>query len=562
MADEKKLGFLIVAKDLASKEFKSVNGEISKLEKQTKGAKTGMGGLLSTVNLSKVALFGAAAGATALLGAGIKVTEMAIDEEKNIAKLTTSLKANIVGFDGNTDAIERTIAKREGLAFTDDELRDSMARLVAVTHDVDKAFDVQQTAMDLARFKGISLGEATEALTKVEGGQFRILKSLGIQLPKNATAQQALNAVQKVAFGQAKAYASTTAGKFEAAQIRVNDRLEDFGARILPLVSDALDALTGHSTQLSGIGDSIDSQIAQGMDLSQTKAALEQGLRELGVGTGGNELIPRLITGDQIAELESQLAKVKVIMSSPFSVITKKADDARQAITYDTDQIGDTFSDMVGTMITDARTAIDDAYDPLINHERLLGAEAEIAAAKRALAADGATQAERLALAEAEKDMAGYMLALAETGDTTSGAFKQGIALLKEQIKNATGPTKAYLQGVLDKILAIERAGASVPINFLMSQAWGNQPYVTAPGKASGGPVSAGQVYTVGEQGPELFVPGSNGTIIPNGASGGVVVNFNSVWPPTREQAREIAQLVDREQYSKGQRAVPTVLRT
>jgi len=37
-------------------------------------------------------------------------------------------------------------------------------------------------------------------------------------------------------------------------------------------------------------------------------------------------------------------------------------------------------------------------------------------------------------------------------------------------------------------------------------------------GRASGGPVSAGTAYTVGERGPELFVPGRSGTIVPNGA--------------------------------------------
>jgi TP901 family phage tail tape measure protein len=35
-------------------------------------------------------------------------------------------------------------------------------------------------------------------------------------------------------------------------------------------------------------------------------------------------------------------------------------------------------------------------------------------------------------------------------------------------------------------------------------------------GKAVGGPVNMGQTYLVGEEGPELFTPGSSGTIIPN----------------------------------------------
>lgn len=43
--------------------------------------------------------------------------------------------------------------------------------------------------------------------------------------------------------------------------------------------------------------------------------------------------------------------------------------------------------------------------------------------------------------------------------------------------------------------------------------------------RAMGGPVSAGTAYLVGEQGPELFMPGSSGRIIPNGQTGGTVVN-------------------------------------
>ena len=40
-----------------------------------------------------------------------------------------------------------------------------------------------------------------------------------------------------------------------------------------------------------------------------------------------------------------------------------------------------------------------------------------------------------------------------------------------------------------------------------------------APGRATGGPVSGGRPYWVGERGPELFVPGAGGRILP--AEGG-----------------------------------------
>ena len=49
-------------------------------------------------------------------------------------------------------------------------------------------------------------------------------------------------------------------------------------------------------------------------------------------------------------------------------------------------------------------------------------------------------------------------------------------------------------------------------------------------GRASGGPVKGGSPYVVGEKGPELFVPGSSGNIVPNHAMGGanVVVNVDA----------------------------------
>lgn len=40
------------------------------------------------------------------------------------------------------------------------------------------------------------------------------------------------------------------------------------------------------------------------------------------------------------------------------------------------------------------------------------------------------------------------------------------------------------------------------------------------PGRATGGPVSPGRAYVVGERGPELFVPSSSGRVEAGGAGG------------------------------------------
>jgi len=64
-------------------------------------------------------------------------------------------------------------------------------------------------------------------------------------------------------------------------------------------------------------------------------------------------------------------------------------------------------------------------------------------------------------------------------------------------------------------------------------------------GLAKGGPAQGGRPYIVGEEGPELFVPKSSGTVVPNGQMGGGTVNnvtniTNSV---SAVDAKSVAQL-------------------
>jgi hypothetical protein len=59
------------------------------------------------------------------------------------------------------------------------------------------------------------------------------------------------------------------------------------------------------------------------------------------------------------------------------------------------------------------------------------------------------------------------------------------------------------------------------------STRFGLLPTSNIPFRANGGPVSGGSPYVVGEKGPELFVPGRSGSIVPNGAMAGeTVVNI------------------------------------
>jgi hypothetical protein len=194
----------------------------------------------------------------------------AIEEEAGIAKLDAALKANVKGWDGNTAAIESTIKARMRLGFTDDEQRDSLAKLVAATKDVGKALDIQRTAMDLARIKGVDLGTASTALAKALGGQTKGLKELVPELKAGASATEILAEAQRVAAGQAEAYAEKTGGKLLGAQIKISEALENLATKILPLVAEGADLASEGADHFSNAIDLVGkaaSEAAPAVDL-------------------------------------------------------------------------------------------------------------------------------------------------------------------------------------------------------------------------------------------------------------------------------------------------------
>jgi hypothetical protein len=82
----------------------------------------------------------------------------------------------------------------------------------------------------------------------------------------------------------------------------------------------------------------------------------------------------------------------------------------------------------------------------------------------------------------------------------------------KEFDKFAAG-VKAALSGIPShkEINIIAKA------NLDFTQTGNSNKRAAADHRASGGPVNRGTAYLVGEEGPELFVPGQSGGIIPNG---------------------------------------------
>lgn len=105
----------------------------------------------------------------------------------------------------------------------------------------------------------------------------------------------------------------------------------------------------------------------------------------------------------------------------------------------------------------------------------------------------------------------------AESMSTLEGSAVQAADGMASAIGNAVFQAGEFLSslGNLAKSIFSTILGGFLKLG-LISMVPGLGPLM---GMATGGPVTGGTPYIVGEKGPELFVPGSSGTIIPNGTA-------------------------------------------
>jgi len=109
----------------------------------------------------------------------------------------------------------------------------------------------------------------------------------------------------------------------------------------------------------------------------------------------------------------------------------------------------------------------------------------------------------------------------AKFSDVLAGVEKDILRLIART--TVTEPLMKGLAGALGGTKSGSGEGAGLGDLFSSAFSWIGDLFGGA--RAAGGPVSSSRAYLVGERGPELFVPGSSGSIVPNGAGSGVVVN-------------------------------------
>lgn len=196
----------------------------------------GFGGI-SLATAAKVTLIG---GVAITAAAGLfELGKAAAADRDEQNKLITAVQAAGAATGDYMGVIDTAIAQGQDKAFSDSETRAALMSLVTATKDVTAATGLLSGAQDIARFAGVSLEQASDALSKAYSGNDGALRKLLPGLAKGATATDTI----KAAFAQAKGQADVFAKSSEGMGLRASDALGELGETVGSVVLPVLDAM-------------------------------------------------------------------------------------------------------------------------------------------------------------------------------------------------------------------------------------------------------------------------------------------------------------------------------
>jgi hypothetical protein len=267
-----------------------------------------------------------------------KSVHAALSAEASQARLDQAFKNAGLSAKDSAAQIDAVEASSRKLGFTDEDVRNALGSLVTATGSVKKSMVDVGVAQDLARFKGVSLVDATKMITMAMTGSQRAAKQLGITviplttnvdrlkkshddlttasgklrvahaklLDKMATGQAVIDAVTAKTKGQGAAFANTAAGGIQAYKAQIEHLQETLGAKLLPALQNGLDWLNRLMSRINS-ADGARAKIQVVFDSAKDAGrALEQRLTEVVSGIDWTAVGSRVATG-----MGSGIAKAK-----------------------------------------------------------------------------------------------------------------------------------------------------------------------------------------------------------------------------------------------------------
>jgi hypothetical protein len=519
----------VILKDGASKGMRELNKTARTLEKTA--------GKLNAPFAAAAKGFAIAAGAAVVVGGAMfAAAKAAADEEASIARLDAALAANTKITEDQRKQMDAAIETRKNLAFSDDDLRDSLARLVPRTGDVTKAIELQGLATDFARLRNIDLKTATEVVGKVFSGNTGILSRYGITVGKGTTATEALALMQEQAAGSADAYANTTAGMMETIQNTLDDVVEDIGGVVLPILSEVLTFFRDEILpRIRDFGIAFANAFTQAVEFLRPfiTTMVTQVLPAI-INVAG-AIIGKLVEAFKaIAKFVSENIGIILVVVGAYTAFTiavniaAAAVGAYRTIMALTNLTMQSFGGPIVVAIAliaalvagliiaynsseDFRNIVNAIFDAIKPVLKILGDLFLMVGTTIVRAFGAAFDIVKSLVALLWGDGKGPLaIAVGAIGDLFGG--------LGEIIGFFVG----LVQGALDIVQKLINLANNLPFigGFLPAQGTRTK---RERERALGGPVTGGQQYMVGERGPELFVPNQSGSIVPNNSLGGQI---------------------------------------
>jgi DNA repair exonuclease SbcCD ATPase subunit len=357
------------------------------------------------------------------------------------------------------------------------------------------------------------------------------------------------SATEKLAQAKAKLKSSTDAvGSAQITNRNAGERLQSAEKSLTQATTDAAAARDRLRVALRGYGTDSKEAAAASRTLAGAQRDLQRSQR--GVETALRNVAE---AEKRLADLRNKAADPNEVMNAEFGLEKSKLDveEATLAVSDAEEALAKTLADPDASPRDKRKAELALVSAKFALRDSIISA----GEAEREVIATRATGATAEELAEAERALEDAKLSVADALDSqttalenlniqqenyrkvTEGINEQDEEFLKlsAEIVKADEDQATAAIGVRDAREAaakattdLKEAEEQLRLSRKELRVAGGKP----PGRAFGGPVTGARPYIVGERGPELFVPNSSGTIVPNSRMGGggtsIVINVNS----------------------------------
>ena len=237
--------FIVRAQE-AIAQLQLVNGEMDKVAVKAKMAGTSMATMEKSSRLAGTALLGLGSVFGLVAYESIK---SAMDLQTSQTRLQVAVKNSGVSFAAAKPVIDKHAEAMTKLGFTTQDTYEALGTMTTATRSPQMALNALATTADLARYKHISLAQASTLVSRAALGQARGLADLGLAInktiPKGASFAQIMALIEARTRNAATAFAQTSAGQLQVLQARFKALTEDLGTQLLPAFNKILAWIDG-----------------------------------------------------------------------------------------------------------------------------------------------------------------------------------------------------------------------------------------------------------------------------------------------------------------------------